>query len=73
MQSDDLALTHEFLATMLGSRRSSVSLSAGILQKAGFIRYSRGLVKILSRKGLEQASCECYSIISKEYVRLKLL
>src|SRR5258708_34710828 len=59
---DNLPLTQEFLATMLGTRRSSGTVAAGALQKAGLISYTRGSVKILSRKRLEAASCECYAI-----------
>lgn len=61
--SDVLPVTHEFLAQMLGSGRPSVSLAAGILQKAGFIENLRGTVKIVNRKQLESAACECYKII----------
>jgi len=66
--SDELPLTHEFLAEMLGSRRSTVSLAAGTLQKAGLIQYSRGRVKILDRTGLQNSACECYET-SKQYER----
>jgi CRP-like cAMP-binding protein len=58
-----LPMTHEFLAQMLGSGRPSVSLAAGILQKAGMIEYTRGSVKIVNRKSLEEAACECYGVI----------
>ena len=68
--SDEFPLTQEFLAQMLGVRRASVSVAAGILQKAGFIRYSRGRVTVLDRGGLEHASCECYGIIRAEFDRL---
>lgn len=61
--SDVLPVTHEFLAQMLGSGRPSVSLAAGILQKAGFIENLRGTVRIVNRKQLESAACECYRII----------
>ena len=73
MQSDELAITHEFLAIMLGTNRSSVTIAAGMLQKAGLIEYSRGRVRIENREGLEKAACECYAIVHEEYVRLKLL
>ncbi|HEY7354536.1 MAG TPA: Crp/Fnr family transcriptional regulator [Terriglobales bacterium] len=63
--SDILPVTHEFLAQMLGSGRPSVSLAAGILQKAGFIENLRGTVKIVNRKKLESAACECYKIIQQ--------
>jgi CRP-like cAMP-binding protein len=57
---DLVPLTQEFLAHMLGTRRASVTVAAGILQKAGLIRYTRGEVNVVSRTGLEDASCECY-------------
>lgn len=63
ISSKSLPLTHEFLALMLGTRRSSVSLAAGALQDAGVINYSRGNVVILSRPALERAACECYQLI----------
>lgn len=58
-----LPLTHEFLAQMLGTGRPSVSLAVGVLENAGLIENLRGTVKILNRKSLEQAACECYGII----------
>ena len=61
--SEFLPVTHEFLAQMLGTGRPSVSLAAGILQKAGTIENLRGTVKILNRKELEAAACECYKTI----------
>jgi CRP-like cAMP-binding protein len=68
--SDEFPLTQEFLAQMLGVRRASVTLAAGMLQNAGFIHYSRGWVTIVDRDGLENASCECYRIIRTEFDRL---
>jgi CRP-like cAMP-binding protein len=73
LQVDDMPVTHEFLAMMLGTRRSSLTLAAGLLQKAGFIEYARGHVKIKNRDGLEAAACECYAIVNDEYLRLGLL
>ncbi len=64
--SDKLPLTQEFLAQMLGTRRSSVTVSAGILQKAGLISYTRGSVTILDRRKLEDASCDCYGIVQRQ-------
>ena len=55
---------------MLGARRSTVSVSAGILQRAGLIRYARGHVTIVDREGLEAAACECYSVIRSELERV---
>jgi CRP-like cAMP-binding protein len=63
--SEVLPVTHEFLAQMLGTGRPSVSLAAGTLQKAGFIENHRGAVKILKRKELESAACECYKVIQQ--------
>jgi CRP-like cAMP-binding protein len=62
--SDEMALTQEFLAMMLGSRRATVTIAAGKLQRAGFIRYRRGNVRIFNRQGLADAACECYRAIS---------
>jgi CRP-like cAMP-binding protein len=68
--SDEFPLTQEFLAQMLGVRRASVTVAAGALQHAGFIRYARGRVTVIDREGLEDASCECYRIIRSEFDRL---
>jgi len=64
---DTFYLTHEFIAHMLGSPRSGVSMAAGVLQKAGLLGYSRGKITILDRSGLEEASCECYKIIRESF------
>ncbi len=64
INSDLLPVTHEFLAQMLGTGRPSVSLAAGLLQRAGLIENLRGAVKILNRKELEHSACECYRAIS---------
>jgi len=58
-----VAITHDFLATMLGTDRPSVSLAAGVVQKRELVAYTRGSVHILNRKGLEGFACECYGII----------
>lgn len=71
--SDLIELTHEFLSQMLGAPRTTVTLAAGVLQNAGLIEYSRGKVTILDRERLEEAACECYSLIRDEFVRLKVL
>ena len=64
------SMTHEFLATMLGVRRATVTVAAGVLQRAGFIRYSRGKISVEDREGLEAASCECYATVRQELDRL---
>jgi hypothetical protein len=64
--SKSLALTQEILAQMLGTRRASVTVSAGILQRAGAIASSRGGVEIIDRKKLEEAACECYSFMKRQ-------
>ena len=66
----ELSLTQDLIATMLGVRRSTVSVAAGQLQKAGFIRYQHGLITIIDRTGLENAACECYESVAGEYRRL---
>jgi CRP-like cAMP-binding protein len=63
VDSGALPITHDFLATMLGTDRPSVSLAAGVLQKKGIIEYTRGAVKIVNRKKLEDFACECYRVI----------
>ena len=68
--SDQFMITQEFLGQMLGARRSTVSVSAGILQRAGLIRYVRGHVTIVDRAGLEAVSCECYWVIKTELERV---
>jgi CRP-like cAMP-binding protein len=65
-ESDTVPLTQEFLSHMLGVRRTSVSVCAHGLQKAGLIRYSRGQIKILNRDGLEECACECYEVIREQ-------
>jgi CRP-like cAMP-binding protein len=64
--SETLPLTQEFLARMLGTRRASVTVAAGALQKAGLIRYSRGSVGILDRARLEKKACHCYDVIESQ-------
>ena len=65
---DTLPLTQEFLAQMLGTRRSSVSVAASVLQKAGMITYTRGNVTILDKAKLTEAACDCYDIIERQKV-----
>ena len=69
-QSGELELTHEFIATMLGSRRAGVTEAAGALRRAGVIGYERGHVSVLDRAGLEASSRECYQTVRKEFDRL---
>ncbi len=66
----ELRLTQEFLAQMLGTRRSRVSEAAIILQRAGLLRYSRGIITILDREGLEEFVCECYRAVKADFDRL---
>lgn len=68
--ADEFPLTQEFLAQMLGVRRPSVTVVAGIVQQAGLISYRRGRITIINRKGLEAASCECYEVVKREFDRL---
>ncbi|MFP6850238.1 MAG: Crp/Fnr family transcriptional regulator [Pseudomonas sp.] len=65
--ADHFHLTHEFLADMLGVRRSGVSIAAAALQARGLISYSRGEINILDRAGLEQTACECYALFVADY------
>jgi len=67
---DEMVLTQQFVSQMLGVRRPSVTVAAGILQKAGLIRYARGKLTVLDRKGLEAGACECYGIVKRESERL---
>ena len=66
-ETDTMPITHEFLAIMLGSNRTSVSLTAAELQRAGLIAHTRGRVHIRDRYGLEQFACSCYRVIADEY------
>jgi len=68
--ADEFPMTQEFVAMMLGVRRAGISVAAGILQKAGVIRYGYGRVAVLDRAGLEGASCECYGTVRRQYERL---
>jgi hypothetical protein len=64
---EELVYTHEFLAAMMGVSRKSVTLAAQALQAAGLIEYRRGKMQVLDRPGLENASCECYSVIKERF------
>ncbi len=70
LNSDDLVMTQELIANMLGVRREGVTEAAGHLQDAGLIRYRRGHITVLDRAGLEARSCECYAVVKNEYDRL---
>jgi CRP-like cAMP-binding protein len=70
VETEEFTLTHEFLAEMLGVRRQTVTVIAGTLQTASLITYHRGVIRILNRKGLEAASCECYGVIKAFYDRI---
>ena len=70
VQADQFEITQEFLAQMLGVHRQSVTLAASRLQRGGLIRYSRGKLTILDRRGLETASCECYRAVKKAFETL---
>jgi CRP-like cAMP-binding protein len=67
---DQLAMTQELIANMLGVRREGVTEGALKLQRAGLIRYSRGHITVLDREGLERRTCECYEVVKREYQRL---
>ena len=70
LQGEDLVMTQELIANMLGVRREGVTEGALSLQNAGLIRYARGHITVLDRKGLEARTCECYGVVRKEYDRL---
>lgn len=70
LEADELPLTQEFISQMLGTRRASVTVSAGNLQEQGVISYSRGKITILNRERLRENSCECYNVIKSEFDRL---
>ena len=72
-ESDQLLLTHDFLSQMLGAPRTTVTLAAGLLHRAGLIDYKRGVVTVQDREGLEHTACECYRIVRDEFTRLTLL
>ncbi len=70
LQGNELVMTQELIANMLGVRREGVTESAIRLQQAGLIRYARGRITVLDRAGLEQRTCECYAVVKREYDRL---
>ena len=64
-REDEFPMTHEFLSMMLGVRRAGITVAAGQLQKAGFIRYERGCIEVTDRPGLESAACGCYGVVRR--------
>jgi CRP-like cAMP-binding protein len=70
LPSDELVMTQELIANMLGVRREGVTEAAGNLQKSGLIKYSRGHITVLDRVGLEERVCECYAVVRREFERL---
>jgi CRP-like cAMP-binding protein len=70
LPTNELTMTQELIANMLGVRREGVTEAAGRLQARGFISYRRGHITVLDRKGLEQNVCECYAVVKKEFARL---
>ena len=70
LPTNELVMTQELIANRLGVRREGVTEAAGRLQAAGLIRYHRGHITVLDRKGLEQRTCECYAVVKQEYDRL---
>ena len=70
LRSNELVMTQELIANMLGVRREGVTEAAGRLDKSGLIRYQRGRITVVDRPGLESRTCECYAVVKKEYDRL---
>ncbi len=70
LPSNELTMTQELIASMLGVRREGITETAGNLQRAGLISYRRGHISVLDRSGLESHACECYSVVKKEFHRL---
>jgi Mn-dependent DtxR family transcriptional regulator len=70
LSSDELTMTQELIANMLGVRREGVTEAAGKLRDAGILQYSRGHIKVLDRSRLERHVCECYAVVKKEFDRL---
>ncbi len=73
VMKDEIVLTQEIISHLLGVRREGVTVTAGRLQDAGLIGYSRGRIRILNRLGLEKNTCECYEVVKNEYERLLAL
>jgi CRP-like cAMP-binding protein len=72
-KGEELVMTQELIANMLGVRREGVTAAASKLQEAGLIRYARGRIKVLDRPKLEKRVCECYAVVKSEYDRLSRL
>jgi CRP-like cAMP-binding protein len=70
LEGDELVMTQELIANMLGVRREGVTEAALKLQAAGLIRYARGHITVIDRPGLEARTCECYGVVKREYDRL---
>ncbi|MHB8167536.1 MAG: Crp/Fnr family transcriptional regulator [Sulfuricella sp.] len=70
LPSNELTMTQELIASMLGVRREGITETAGNLQRAGLISYRRGHITVLDRSGLESHTCECYNVVKKEFHRL---
>ena len=70
LQGNELVMTQELIANMLGVRREGVTEAALKLQKAGLISYARGRITVIDRNGLEKRTCECYAVVRREYARL---
>ena len=70
LDGNELVMTQEMIANMLGVRREGVTTAARMLQDAGLIRYTRGRISVLDRAGMEKRTCECYSVVKIEYDRL---
>lgn len=67
---DEFPMTQEFMAEMLGVRRQTVTVTAGLLQEAGLITFRRGLIRIIDRSRVEESACECYGVIRALYDRI---
>ena len=70
LQTNELSMTQELIANMLGVRREGVTEAASKLQQSGLISYARGRITVLNRPGLEKRTCECYAVVKQEYDRL---
>ena len=71
VQTSELNITHDFLSQMLGTRRSSVTLAAGVLHRAGAMEYRRSRIHILDCEGLAGMACECYGIVKQSWDRMR--